>query len=150
MSQHLAIARLPLKHTEQLPTVLRLAIGCIAHIYLDPREAPISSSAIAEKQCSNPSLCVTRQQLPLSATYAFMDFKSQGQTIDHIVIDIGKMSNFAFCGRDSICLLQDFKDYLFTHHPSEYLWVEDEHIEDLSKKTELNFNVKEDDSTMLV
>jgi hypothetical protein len=215
MSQRLAIARLPLKHTEQLPTVLRLAVGMrvmvtrniavkanlsngsrgrISHISLDPREAPISSSAIAEKQCilryppaliileldfcdisplpglkpkqvplvpmeskftigSHPSLRVTRRQLPLSAAYAFTDFKSQGQTIDHIVVDIGKTSNFALSpfnayvalsrsrGRDSIRLLRDFEDDLFTRHPSEYLRVEDERIEDLSKQTEINFNV---------
>lgn len=71
MSQRLSITQLPLKDTEQLPTVLQLAIGmcvmvtcniavqanlsnglcrCIVKIYLDPRGSAIGCSAIADKQ----------------------------------------------------------------------------------------------------
>ncbi|KAG1832383.1 hypothetical protein EV424DRAFT_1312987, partial [Suillus variegatus] len=69
----------------------------------------------------------------LSPAYAFTDFKSQGQTINHILVNIGKTSSFALSpfnayvalshshGRDTIRLLQDFEDDLFTRHPSESL-----------------------------
>ncbi|KAF9530311.1 hypothetical protein CPB83DRAFT_851369, partial [Crepidotus variabilis] len=33
---------------------------------------------------------VTRRQLALTAAYAFTDYKSQGQTIEYIMIDLAK------------------------------------------------------------
>jgi hypothetical protein len=65
-------------------------------------------------------------------------FKSQGQTIDHvIVVDLGKpvqFSSFTFNtyvalsrgkGRDTIPLLRDFDNNLFTRHSSEDLCKEE-------------------------
>lgn len=72
---------------------------------------------------------VKRTQLPLTVAYAFTDMRSQGQTIPHVVVDIGtppnkKMTPFnayvAFSrssGRDTIRLLRDFDDALFTTVP---------------------------------
>ncbi|OAX38959.1 hypothetical protein K503DRAFT_121002 [Rhizopogon vinicolor AM-OR11-026] len=31
---------------------------------------------------------ITRRQLPITPAYAFTDYRSQGQTISHIIIDI--------------------------------------------------------------
>ncbi|KAG2139646.1 hypothetical protein DEU56DRAFT_688293, partial [Suillus clintonianus] len=56
----------------------------------------------------------------LAPAYTFTDFKSQGQTIEHVLVDIGRTTCFALspfnayvalsrsCGRDSIRLLRDF------------------------------------------
>ncbi|KAG2062939.1 hypothetical protein BDR04DRAFT_1039508, partial [Suillus decipiens] len=58
--------------------------------------------------------------------YAFTDYKAQGQTIDHILVDIGKMTCFSLSpfntyvvllrsqGRQSIHLLREFEDSLHT------------------------------------
>ncbi|KAF8836129.1 hypothetical protein BDN67DRAFT_984167 [Paxillus ammoniavirescens] len=84
-----------------------------------------------------PCTRITHHQLPLMTAYAFTDFKSQGQTIEKLIIDIGKTTSFNLTpfnayvalsrshGRDSIHLLQDFKNNLFTKHPSEDLREKD-------------------------
>ncbi|KAG1875683.1 hypothetical protein F4604DRAFT_1581511, partial [Suillus subluteus] len=88
----------------------------------------------------------------LTATYAFTDFKAQGQTIDHILIDIGRTTCFALSpfnayvalsrghGHDSIRLLRDFDNDLFIHHPSEDLQIEDERMNQLVEETEKRFS----------
>jgi len=72
----------------------------------------------------------------MTAGYAFTDYKSQGQTIEYVIIDIGKpptgtLSPFSVYvalsrsrGRDTIRLLRDFDVNLFQNHPSEALRTE--------------------------
>lgn len=92
---------------------------------------------------------VHRRQLATTPAYAFTDFKSQGQTILVLFIDIaappgGTLSNFnAYValsrgrGRSSIRLLRDFDDALFTTHPSEHLRLEDIRLRRLDAATAL-------------
>ena len=92
---------------------------------------------------------VRRRQLATTAAYAFTNFKSQGQTILVLFIDIapppgGTLSNFnAYValsrrrGRSSIRLLRDFNDALFTTHPSEHLRLEDIRLRRLDAATAL-------------
>lgn len=80
---------------------------------------------------------VTRKQLPITAAYAFTDYRSQGQTIPFVIVDIGKPPTGNITpfncyvalsrskGRRSIRLLRDFEDRLFTETPSEELDTED-------------------------
>ncbi|KAI5984255.1 hypothetical protein EDC04DRAFT_2834046 [Pisolithus marmoratus] len=94
-----------------------------------------------------PRTRISRQQLPVTAAYAFTDYKSQGDTISHCIVDIGKTANFALTpfnayvalsrsrGRDNIRLLRDFENSLFTSHPSEDLRIEEERLERLAQKT---------------
>jgi ATP-dependent exoDNAse (exonuclease V) alpha subunit len=68
---------------------------------------------------------ITRQQYAMTSAYAFTDYKSQGQTIEYVIIDIGKpptgsLSPFSIYvalsrsrGRDTIRLLRDFDPNLF-------------------------------------
>lgn len=75
------------------------------------------------------SLRIHRRQLPLTASYAFTDMRSQGQTISHVIVDIGgpsggRMTTFnayvalsRSLGRDTIRLLRDFDERLFTELP---------------------------------
>jgi ATP-dependent exoDNAse (exonuclease V) alpha subunit len=100
---------------------------------------------------TNPKTQIHRRQFPLVAGYAFTDHKAQGQTIEHVVVDIGPTKRFsvnAFAayvalsrsrGRNSIRLLRDFDDSIFTKHPSEYLRAEDARLAELSKETEVKF-----------
>ena len=69
----------------------------------------------------------------MTAGYAFRDYKSQGQTIEYVIINIGKpptgiLSPFSIYvalsqsrGRNTIHLLRDFDVNLFQNHPSEVL-----------------------------
>lgn len=93
---------------------------------------------------------VQRRQFALTAAYAFTDFKSQGQTIERVIVDLGKTSSFALDpfhayvslsrsrGRETIRLLRDFDHKLLTHHPSEDLQKEDERLSDLAMVTKNN------------
>jgi ATP-dependent exoDNAse (exonuclease V) alpha subunit len=68
---------------------------------------------------------IQRSQYAMMAGYAFTDYKSQGQTIKNMIIDIGKpptrsLSPFSVYvalsrsrGRDTIRLLRDFDPNLF-------------------------------------
>ena len=91
---------------------------------------------------------VHQRQLPLTPAYSFTDYRSQGQTIQNIIIDIvtppsGTLTPFNIYvtisrarGRNQIRLLQDFDDKLLTKHPSEYLRLEDERLNEFEIKTE--------------
>ena len=90
---------------------------------------------------------VHRQQYALTPAYAFTDFKSQGQTIESVIVDLARppssfLSGFnAYValsrsrGRDTIRLLRDFNDSLFTVHPNEQLRAEDERLDLLARQT---------------
>ena len=89
-----------------------------------------------------------KRQLPLTPAYSFTDYRSQGQTIQNIIIDIGNPLSGTLTpfniyvtlsrarGRNQIRLLRDFDDKLLTKHPSEYLRLEDERLGDLETKTD--------------
>jgi ATP-dependent exoDNAse (exonuclease V) alpha subunit len=90
---------------------------------------------------------VTRRQIPLTPGYAFTDHKSQGQTLDNVLVDIGKLSRFpvnAFAayvalsrsrGRHMIRLLRGFDGRLFTTHPSRDLLEEDKRLHTAAEVT---------------
>jgi ATP-dependent exoDNAse (exonuclease V) alpha subunit len=75
---------------------------------------------------------VRRRQFPITAAYAFTDYRSQGQTITYVLVDIappprGTLSLFNLyvalsrsSGRDTIPLLRDFDDDMFkkSHDPA--------------------------------
>ena len=90
---------------------------------------------------------VERKQYAMTAGYAFTNYKSQGQTIEYVIIDIGKpptVSLSAFSvyvalsrsrGRDTIRLLQDFDPNLFQNHLSEALRQDMRRLESLNEET---------------
>ncbi|SRR6266404_2176051 len=98
---------------------------------------------------------VIRKQLPLTPSYAFTDYRSQGQTIDAAIVDIvspptGRMSAFNLyvtlsrCrGRSSLCMLRNFDEKLVTRHPCEFLRLEDARLETLDKHTLRKWSGKE-------
>ncbi|KAG8947019.1 hypothetical protein FRC03_001205 [Tulasnella sp. 419] len=87
------------------------------------------------------------RQLPLTAAYSFTDYRSQGQIIPYIIVDIATPPSkgiMAFniyvalsrsSGRDTIRLLRDFDPQLLMQHPSKFLRSEDKRLEDLNEKT---------------
>ncbi|KAH7905837.1 hypothetical protein BJ138DRAFT_1017168, partial [Hygrophoropsis aurantiaca] len=85
--------------------------------------------------------------------YAFTDYRAQGQTIEHVLVDIAKPPTFKLTafnayvalsrsrGRDTIRLLRDFETELLTTHPSEDLREEDIRLLNLSRETSENYSM---------
>lgn len=91
---------------------------------------------------------VTRRQFPITPAYAFTDYRSQGQTIPSVLVDISsppgpaKLSLFNLyvalsrsSGRSTIRLLRDFEDSLFYQEHDEDLLTEDARLDELDRKT---------------
>ncbi|KAI0250296.1 hypothetical protein BJV78DRAFT_1128109, partial [Lactifluus subvellereus] len=84
----------------------------------------------------------------ITPAYAFTDYRSQGQTISHVIVDLaappsGSLSLFNVyialsrsSGRSTIRLLRDFDDHLFTQAFEPELLQEDERLEALDRKME--------------
>ena len=99
----------------------------------------------------DPKTKILWRQYPICAGYAFANHKAQGQTLEHVLIDIGTTKKFPVTpfsayvalsrsrGRDSVRLLRDFDDTIFTKHPSEDLRREDERLKILIKTTTARF-----------
>ena len=111
-------------------------------IPLTPLQVPFMVTGRTDKKFK-----ITRRQYAMTSGYAFTDYKSQGQTIEYVIIDIGKPptgSQSAFSvyvalsrsrGRDTIRLLRDFDVNLFQHHPSEALRLDMERLKRLNATT---------------
>jgi len=81
----------------------------------------------------------------------FTDHKSQGQTIEYVIVNIDPTKKFLVdsfaayvalscsCGCHSIRLLREFDDLIFTKHPSEDLQAEDEQLSVLAEETQIWF-----------
>jgi ATP-dependent exoDNAse (exonuclease V) alpha subunit len=88
-----------------------------------------------------------RRQLGIVPAYAFTDYKSQGQTMEYVIVDISKpptgaLSPFSVYvalsrsrGRKTIRILRDFDPALLMHHPSEDLRKDMARLEQLDKQT---------------
>ena len=84
---------------------------------------------------------VQRRQYPVTAAYAFTDYRSQGQTIPYVIVDIatpptGTLSLFNLyvalsrsSGRGTIRLLRDFDEGLFKKSHQPELMMEDDRLE---------------------
>ncbi|KAF5331245.1 hypothetical protein D9611_013149 [Ephemerocybe angulata] len=154
-------------HPEEEPTVLEDGVVVLRHmppvIFFQPNEKTAArfpgvkaglipiSPVTASFQVTNgmgQKITVKRTQYALTGAYAFTDYKSQGQTIEKVIIDIGKPPQGALSpfnayvallrgrGRDSIRLLRDFDGDLFTTHPSENLRAEMSRLQALAARTE--------------
>jgi hypothetical protein len=100
------------------------------------------------REMNGKNKTVTRRQLPITPASAYTDYRSQGQTLETVVVDIGKTPNFGLSpfnayvalsrsrGRETIRLLRDFDDSIFTQHPNEDLRVEDDRLAKLDQETQ--------------
>jgi hypothetical protein len=94
---------------------------------------------------------VRRRQFPITAAYAFTDYRSQGQTITYVLVDIappprGTLSLFNLyvalsrsSGRDTIRLLRDFDDDMFRKSHDPALLQEVEQLEKMDSETEARY-----------
>lgn len=105
-------------------------------------------------------LRIVRHQYPMTAGYAFTDYKSQGQTIEYLIIDLGKpptgsLSPFSAYvalsrsrGRDNIRLLRDFDANMFQNHPSEALRWDMRRLEKLNETTKTEWLTEHPSQTL--
>ena len=103
---------------------------------------------------SGKSFKIERKQYAMTPGYAFTDYKSQGQTIEYVIIDIGKpptgsLSAFSVYvalsrsrGRDTIQLLRDFDPNLFQNHLSEALREDMKRLERLNEETKKDWETR--------
>ncbi|KIL62905.1 hypothetical protein M378DRAFT_46886, partial [Amanita muscaria Koide BX008] len=87
---------------------------------------------------------VQRRQFPITAAYAFTDYRSQGQTLPFVLVDIasppyGSLNLFNLyvalsrsSGRETIRLLRDFDPRLFRQTHDVNLMTEDDRLEKLN------------------
>jgi hypothetical protein len=95
---------------------------------------------------------ITWQQLPLTPGHTYTDYCSQGQTIEHMVVDIGRTTTFGLSpfnayvalsqsqGQATIHLLREFDKCIFTQHPSKDMREEDIQLAQLDEETKQQFN----------
>jgi len=91
---------------------------------------------------------VRQCQFPMTAAYAFTDYRSQGQTIPYVMVDLasppsGKLSLFNLyvalsrsSGQQTIRLLRPFEDRMFMEPHSPELLQEDDRLADADRQTE--------------
>lgn len=92
---------------------------------------------------------IHRRQLAMTPVYAFTDYKSQGQTIEQVIVDLGESTRNSLDpfhayvslsrsrGRETIRLLRDFDTRLLTTHPCVHLIDEDKRLATLDAATML-------------
>jgi hypothetical protein len=100
-----------------------------------------------------PSISSIRLEMPSTdnqRTYAFTDYRSQGQSISHVIMDLasppsGSLSLFNIyvalsrsSGRDTIRLLRDFEDNIFTKKFDANSLTENDRLQNLDRKRETN------------
>lgn len=90
---------------------------------------------------------IRRAQFPITAAYAFTDYRSQGQTIPYVLVDIappptGGLNLFNLyvalsrsSGRDTIRLLRDFDDASFKRGHAPELMMEMDRLDELDRQT---------------
>ena len=92
-------------------------------------------------------VCWKRRQFPVTPAYAFTDYRSQGQTIPHVIDDIaspptGGLSLFNLyvalsqsSGRSTVRLLRDFDAKVFLAAHSAELIAEDDRLRESDTET---------------
>lgn len=109
---------------------------------------PISPSTVGfNVEVEGRKIKLERSQLAIVPAYAFTDYKSQGQTMECVIVDIskpptGSLSPFGAYvalsrsrGRSTIRILRDFDPSLLMHHPSEDLRIDMLRLESLDRLT---------------
>ncbi len=152
-----AVGDSPVVHLKHLPAYVLVKMARTRASQLEglplgviPVEPMKASMQIAlEREGAAPlKRSVTRRQFPMTPAYAFTDYRSQGQTIPTVLVDLktppgpSKLTLFNLyvalsrsSGRGSIRLLRDFEDKPFFEHHDPELLAEDERLEKLDRDT---------------
>jgi hypothetical protein len=106
---------------------------------------------------------VRRLQFPITPAYAFTDYRSQGQTIESVIVDISTPPNgqnlslfnlyvalSRSSGRNTIRILRDFDEKLFAQSLGPDLLTDDERLEGLDAKTKVWWETLKGESTAVI
>ncbi|KAF4612702.1 hypothetical protein D9613_011752 [Agrocybe pediades] len=116
-------------------------------IPIEPREEHFFIEVKSQESGKYMRRRVRRRQYPMTLAWAYTDYRSQGQTIPFVYIDIarpptGKMNMFNLYvalsrsrGRSHIRLLRDFDEKIFMQKQDENLLAEDDRLEKLNQET---------------
>nr|GAT43543.1 ATP-dependent DNA helicase [Mycena chlorophos] len=116
---------------------------------LDAGILPITPSRMkfSAARMDKSRFTVAQTQVAMTPGYAFTDYKSQGQTLEHVIVDLGAMPSGALTpfnayvalsrshGCDNIRILRGFDKRLFTVHPSVFLRREDQRLAHCTSET---------------
>ena len=146
----------PVVKLKHLPVCVLVKLNCTRATQLKDLEESVIPVEPASKtfqiKCKSAeakviSRTVRRRQFPMTAAYAFTDYRSQGQTIQAVMVDIatpptGGLTLFNLyvalsrsSGRSTIRLLRDFDDKLFRAGHCAELLAENDRIDELNNKT---------------
>ncbi len=143
--QHLPAYILVKMHRTRAAQLDELEVGVVP---VEPMESRMKIELTVPGQ---PALnrTVVRRQFPITAAYAFTDYRSQGQTIPAVIVDImsppgpQKLSLFNLyvalsrsSGRDTIRLQRDFEDTVFMQQHDPDLLKEDEKLDKDDRDTQ--------------
>jgi ATP-dependent exoDNAse (exonuclease V) alpha subunit len=104
---------------------------------------------------------ITRRQFSITPAYAFTDYRSQGQTIPYVIVDIAKLPSGTLSlfnlyvalsrssGRGTIRLLREFEDSTFQKVHDLALLAEDDRLEELNRATKKRYERAETDSHVM-
>lgn len=148
----------PIVHLQKLPSYVLVKLTRTRATRLEgldeaviPVEMTTTSMRITMRTTGGKSIThtVQRRQYPMTAAYAFTDYRSQGQTIPYVIVDIapvphGRLSLFNLyvalsrsSGRDTIRLLRDFDENDFKQAHDPHLLIEDDRLEELNRITSI-------------
>ncbi|KAF5345080.1 hypothetical protein D9756_011173 [Leucocoprinus leucothites] len=113
----------------------------------------LSETTFTVKIPEQPSICVLQSQMALAPAYTFTDYKSQGQTLDVVIVDLAQppdqgsritpFSAYVALSRsrrqENVHILWPFDESLFTTPPSAELEAEDGCLAGLDRATQLEY-----------
>jgi len=128
---------------------------------IEPVKKSFSISYVVERQGGDSHTMTTtkiqktvqRQQFPITGAYAFTDYRSQGQTIKTVIVDLAKpptggdLSLFNVyvalsrsSGRETIRLLRNMEDSVLHQSIDDHLVSEDQRLQELDTLTKATWN----------
>ncbi|KAI6011232.1 hypothetical protein BKA83DRAFT_14293 [Pisolithus microcarpus] len=143
-------------HLKHMPSYILVKLGWTRTLHLqglEPSVIPVEpavktySIRYVNSQGTPVTRHVQRLQYPVTPAFAFTDYRSQGQTLSHVIVDIsrpptGGLNLFNLyvalsrsSGHETIRLLRDFDEKLFLCSHSTDLIAEDDRLADLRDKT---------------
>ncbi len=111
----------------------------------------VSKGSFSIETKGGRSVCIHRRQFAITAAYAFTHHKCQGQTIEYMIVDLGKplsgkldafnayVALSRSCRRGTIHLLRHGEDALFMNSASTALQAEDIRLSHLTRITAKRF-----------
>jgi hypothetical protein len=147
------VANTPIVHLERMPAYVLVKLNRTRATQLPGLDAgvipiePATTSYRIKHRVSETKIThksVRRTQFPMTAAYAFTDYRAQGQTLPYVIIDIaspptGKLTLFNLyvslsrsSGRSTIRLLRDFDESLFRMGHDVELLMEDDRLQELN------------------